>query len=191
MDTTDIRKGLKLMFNNQPHVVLDFQFVKPGKGQPFVRTSLRNLLTGAVAPQQFKAGEKIEPADVEDRQLTYVRPEGADFVFMDAATGENVSVQGSKIGDGARWLSSGVFVDVMLFRGEAIAVDLPSSVVLQIVTSDPGLKGDTTSGATKVATLSTGAVVHVPLFVQEGEWVKIDTTEGKYLERVNRPVSAV
>lgn len=187
MDTTDIRKGLKLMFNNQPHVVLDFQFVKPGKGQPFVRTSLRNLLTGAVVPQQFKAGEKIEPADIEERQLTYVRPEGADFVFMDAATGENVSVQGSKIGDGARWLSSGVFVDVMLFRGEAIAVDLPSSVVLQIVTSDPGVKGDTASGATKVATLSTGAVVHVPLFVQEGEWVKIDTTEGKYLERVNRP----
>lgn len=187
MDTTDIRKGLKLMFNDQPHVVLDFQFVKPGKGQPFVRTSLRNLLTGAVVQPQYKSGEKIEPADVEARQLEYVRPEGADFVFMDAATGENVSVQGSRIGDGARWLSSGLSVDVMLYRGEAIAVDLPPSVVLQIVTSEPGVKGDTASGGAKVATLSTGAVVNVPLFVQEGEWIKIDTTDGKYLERINRP----
>ncbi len=191
MDTNDIRKGLKLMFNDQPHVVLDFQFVKPGKGQPFVRTTLQNLLTGAVVQPQFKAGENLEPADIEERQLAYVRPEGADFVFMDAATGENVSVQGSKLGDGARWLSSGLSVEVTLYRGEAVRVNLPPTVVLQIVANDPGVKGDTASGATKVATLSTGAVVHVPLFVQEGEWVKIDTTDGKYLERVNRPVSAV
>ncbi len=187
MDTNDIRKGLKLMFNDQPHVVLDFQFVKPGKGQPFVRTSLRNILTGAVVQPMYKSGEKIEPADIEERRLEYVRPEGADFVFMDAANGENLAVQGSKIGDGARWLSNGMAVDVTFFRGEAVGVDLPSHVVLQIVTSEPGIKGDTAGGATKVATLSTGAVVNVPLFVQEGEWVKIDTTEGKYLDRVNRP----
>lgn len=187
MDTSDIRKGLKLMFNDQPHVVIDYQFVKPGKGQPIVRTSLRNMITGAVVQPTYKSGEKIEPADIEQRQLEYVRPEGADFVFMDTGSGENLSVPGSTIGDGARWLSNGMAVDVTVFRGAAIGVNLPNHVVLQIVASDPGIKGDTSSGATKLATLSTGAVVDVPLFVQQGEWVKIDTVEGKYIERVNRP----
>jgi len=187
MDTNDIRKGLKLMFNDQPHVVLDFQFVKSGKGQPIVRTSLRNMLTGAVVQPTYKSGDKIEQADIEERQLEYVRPEGAEFVFMDAINGENLSVQGSKIGDGARWLSNGMPVDVTFFRGEAVGVTLPKHVVLQIVTSESSIKGDSSSRATKAATLSTGAVVNVPLFVQEGEWVKIDTIEGKYIDRVNPP----
>jgi elongation factor P len=186
MDTSDIRKGLKMMVDDQPYVVIDFQFVKPGKGQAFTRLKIRNMATGAVLERTYKSGEKIEQADVEERQLQYIYPEGTDFVFMDPATGEQITVPGEKIGDDARWLSDGMSIDVTLFKGQPIGVSLPSHVVLQIVNSEPGIKGDTASGATKPATVSTGAVVNVPLFVQEGEWVKIDTREGTYLERVNR-----
>lgn len=186
MDTSDIRKGLKMMMDGQPFTVVDFQFVKPGKGQAFTRVKIRNMATGAVLERTFKSGEKLEPADVEERSLQYIYPESGDFVFMDADTGEQITVPGDKVGDDAKWLSDGMKVDVTLFNGLAIGVSLPSHVVLQIVGSEPGVKGDTASGATKPATLSTGAVVNVPLFVQEGEWVKIDTREGTYLERVNR-----
>ncbi|MEO5731104.1 MAG: elongation factor P, partial [Byssovorax sp.] len=122
----------------------------------------------------------------EERSFQYIYPEGTDFVFMDANTGEQINVPGDKIGDDARWMSDGMNVDVTLFNGAPIGISLPAHVVLQIVSSEPGVKGDTASGATKPATVSTGATVNVPLFVQEGEWVKIDTTDGKYLERVNR-----
>ena len=186
MDTSDIRKGLKMMVDDQPYVVIDFQFVKPGKGQAFTRVKIKNMATGAVLERTYKSGEKIEQADVEERQLQYIYPEGTDFVFMDASTGEQLTVSGEKIGDDARWLSDGMTLDVTLFKGQPIGISMPSHVVLQIVTSEPGIKGDTASGATKPATVSTGATVNVPLFVQEGEWVKIDTSDGRYLERVNR-----
>ena len=186
MDTSDIRKGFKMMVDGQPFVVIDFQFVKPGKGQAFTRVKIRNMATGAVLERTFKSGEKIEPADVEERSLQYIYPEGSDFVFMDAGSGDQITVSGDKIGDDAKWMSDGMNVDVTLFKGVPIGVSLPSHVVLQITTCEPGVKGDTASGATKPATLSTGAVVNVPLFVQDGEWVKIDTREGTYLERVNR-----
>lgn len=186
MDTSDIRKGLKMMVDDQPYVVIDFQFVKPGKGQAFTRVKIRNMATGAVLERTYKSGEKIEQADVEERQLQYIYPEGEDFVFMDAATGEQITVQGDKIGDDARWLSDGMNVDVTLFKGAPIGVSMPSHVVLQIVGSEPGVKGDTASGATKPATLVTGATVNVPLFIKEGEWIKIDTATGQYQERVNK-----
>ena len=186
MDTSDIRKGLKMMVDDQPYVVIDFQFVKPGKGQAFTRVKIKNIATGAVLERTYKSGEKIEQADVEERQLQYIYPEGSDFVFMDAATGEQLTVPGEKIGTDARWLSDGMNLDVTLFKGQPIGISMPAHVVLQIVNSEPGIKGDTASGATKPATVSTGAVVNVPLFVQEGEWVKVDTSDGRYLERVNR-----
>ena len=186
MDTSDIRKGLKMMENGQPYTVVDFQFVKPGKGQAFTRVKIRNMATGAVLERTFKSGEKLEPADVEERQLQYIYPDGTDFVFMDAQSGEQIHVPGEKVGDDARWLSDGMNVDVTIFNGLAIGISLPSHVVLQITKCEPGVKGDTASGATKPATVSTGATVNVPLFVQDGEWIKIDTAEGKYIERVNR-----
>lgn len=186
MDTSDIRKGLKFMVDGQPYSVIDFQFVKPGKGQAFTRVKIRNMATGAVLERTYKSGEKLEPADVEERSLQYIYPEGTDFVFMDAATGEQLTVPGEKIGDDSKWLSDGMSIDVTLFNGLPIGVSMPPHVVLQIVTSEPGVKGDTASGATKPATVSTGATVNVPLFVKEGEWIKIDTADGKYLERVNK-----
>ncbi len=186
MDTSDIRKGLKMMVDDQPYVVVDFQFVKPGKGQAFTRVKIRNMANGSVLERTYKSGEKLEPADVEERTLQYIYPDGQDFVFMDAASGEQITVAGDKIGDDARWLSDGMQVAVTVFKGIPIGVSLPAHVTLQIMSSEPGIKGDTASGATKPATLSTGAVVNVPLFVKEGEWIKVDTRDGTYLERVNK-----
>ncbi len=188
MDTSDIRKGLKVMLdgNKDPHVVVEAQFVKPGKGQAFTRVKLKNMVSGSVLERTFKSGEKLEQANVEQKSMTYIYPDGSDYVFMDPESGEQINISGDKIGDNSRWLSDGLKVDVTLHEGNPIGVDLPASVVLQITSSEPGVKGDTASGATKPATVSTGATVNVPLFVKEGEWIKIDTTDGKYLERVNR-----
>jgi elongation factor P len=186
MDTSEIRKGLKMMCDGMPFTVVDFQFVKPGKGQAFTRVKIRNLQTGAVLERTYKSGEKIERADVEDRKMQYIYQDGDGFVFMDATSGEQITVSAEKMGDDAKWLTEGMDISVTLFNGQPIGVDLPSHVVLQITSSEPGIKGDTASGATKPATLSTGATVNVPLFVKEGEWIKIDTREGAYIERVNK-----
>jgi len=186
MDTSDIRKGLKMMVDNQPFSVIDFQFVKPGKGQAFTRLKMRNLINGNVLERTYKSGEKIEKADVEEKVMQYIYPEGTDYVFMDEASGEQVNIPGDKMQDEAKWISDGMNVDVTFWNGQPIGIAIPNSVVLQIVSSEPGIKGDTASGATKPATLSTGAVVNVPLFVSEGEWIKVDTREGSYIERVNK-----
>jgi elongation factor P len=187
MDTDDIKKGLKVMLDGikDPFIVVEAQFVKPGKGQAFTRMKAKNMATGAVLERTIKSGDKIELADVEQRMMQYIYPEGTDFVFMDPATGEQFYIMGEKLGDDSRWLSDGMNINVTLHNGQPIGVDLPANVVLQITTCEPGVKGDTASGATKPATLSTGAVINVPLFVQEGEWIKVDTADGKYLERVN------
>jgi elongation factor P len=186
MQTTDIRKGLRIQIDGVPYHVIEHQFVKPGKGQSFTRCKIRNLMTGNVVERTWKSGESVELADVEDRKMTYSWAEGDTFVFMDTSTGDQIHVEKEKVGDDARWLTEGMDVDVTLYNGNAIGIDLPASVVMQIVTSEPGIKGDTASGATKPATLATGAVVNVPLFIKEGEWIKIDTSTGQYLERVNR-----
>jgi elongation factor P len=185
-NTTDIRKGLRIEIDGVPYHVVEHQFVKPGKGQSFTRAKIRNLTNGNVLERTWKSGEAVELADVEDRQMTYSWAEADTYVFMDAATGDQIHVEKDKIGDDAKWLSEGMEIDVTLFNGNAIGIDIPPSVVLQVTTSEPGIKGDTASGATKPATLSTGAVVNVPLFIKEGEWIKVDTSTGGYLERVNK-----
>jgi elongation factor P len=186
MQTTDIRKGLKIQIDGVPYAVVEHQFVKPGKGQAFTRCRIRNLMTGNTIERTWKSGESVEVADVETRKLTYSWDEGDSLVFMDTSTGEQLHVMKDKVSDEVRFLSEGLDVEVTLFNGNAIGLELPSSVVLQISESEPGIKGDTASGATKPARLSTGAVVNVPLFVKEGEWVKVDTRTGEYLERVNK-----
>jgi elongation factor P len=186
MQTTDIRKGLKIQIDGVPYAVVEHQFVKPGKGQAFTRCRIKNLQTGAVIERTWKSGESVEVADVDTRKMTFSWDEGDSLVFMDTSTGDQLHVMKDKVGDEVRFLSEGLDCEVTVFNGNAIGIELPSSVVLQITRSDPGIKGDTASGATKPATLSTGAVVSVPLFIKEGEWVKIDTSTGEYLERVNR-----
>ena len=186
MQTTDIRKGLKIQLDGVPYAVVEHQFVKPGKGQSFTRCRIKNLQTGAVIERTWKSGESVEVADVEERSMTYSWAEHDTYVFMDTSTGDQIHVEKDKVGDEARFLTEGLDCDVTLFNGNAIGVELPSSVVVQVVTSEPGVKGDTASGATKPATLASGATINVPLFIKEGEWVKVDTRTGNYLERVNK-----
>jgi len=186
MDTSDIRKNLKIMLSGQPYVVVEFQFVKPGKGQAFTRCKLRNIETGAVLERTFRSGEKLEPAEVEQQVLQYIYPDGDSYVFMSMDTGVQLVVPGESMAEEAKWLADGMEVEVTLLQGKPIGITLPAHVELQITQSDPGVKGDTSGGATKPATLSTGAVVQVPLFINEGEWIKIDTRTGQYLERVKR-----
>ena len=186
MQTTDIRKGLKIQIDGVPFAIVEAQFVKPGKGQAFARCRIRNLVTGNVIERTWKSGEAVELADIEDRKMSYSWEETDTFVFMDATTGDQVHVEKNKLGDESRFISEGLECGVTFFNGNAIGVELPPNVVLQVSSSEPGVKGDTASGATKPATLSTGAVVNVPLFIKEGEWVRIETESGSYLERVNR-----
>jgi elongation factor P len=184
--TTDIRKGLKIQIDGIPFHIVDHQFVKPGKGQSFTRCKVRNLTNGNVVEKTWKSGESVELADVEDVKMTYSWEEGDNLVFMDTNTGDQIYVAKDKVGDEIRFLSEGLEVNVTLYNGNAIGIDMPPNVVMQVVNSEPGIKGDTASGATKPATLATGATVNVPLFIKEGEWIKIDTSSGSYLERVNK-----
>jgi elongation factor P len=187
MDTSDIRKGSKIMVDGQPYIVVDFQFVKPGKGQAFTRTKMKNLLTGGVIERNIRSGEKLEPADVEDRSLQYIYPDGDMFVFMNPGSGDQLSVHKEAAGDAADFLTDGLDVTVTLYRGNPVSITLPPHVVLQIVSTEPGVKGDTATNVTKPAEVSTGATVQVPLFINEGEWIKVDTRTRSYLERVKAP----
>jgi elongation factor P len=186
MQTTDIRKGLKIQIDGVPYAVVEHQFVKPGKGQAFTRCRVKNLNTGNVIERTWKSGESVELADVEERKMTYSWAESDSYVFMDTSNGDQIHVEKDKVGDEARFLTEGLDCLVTLFNGNAIGVELPSNVVMQITSSEPGIKGDTASGATKPATVSSGAVINVPLFIKEGEWIKVDTRTGAYLERVNK-----
>jgi elongation factor P len=186
MQTTDIRKGLKLQIDGVPYAVVEHQFVKPGKGQAFTRARIKNLMTGAVIERTWKSGESVEVADIETRKMSYSWDEGDSLVFMDTNTGDQLNVMKDKVGDEVRFVSEGLDCEVTIYNGIPIGIDLPSSVVLQVKESEPGIKGDTASGATKPAKLSTGTVINVPLFIKEGEWVKVDTATGGYLERVNK-----
>ena len=186
MDTSDIRKNLKIMLDGQPYVVTDFQFVKPGKGQAFTRCKLKNMHSGSVLEKTFKSGEKLEPAEIEQREMQYIYPDGENFVFMDPNSGDQLTVSGDKMEEEKKWMADGMTVEITLLKEVPIGVELPAHVSLEVTVSDPGIKGDTASGATKPATLSTGAVVNVPLFIEEGDWIKIDTRTGAYLERVKK-----
>jgi elongation factor P len=186
MQTTDIRKGLKIQIDGVPYAIVEHQFVKPGKGQSFTRCRVKNLATGAVIERTWKSGESVELADVEERKMTYSWMEADVYVFMDTSTGDQINVEKDKVGDEARFLTEGLDCEVTLYNGNAIGVELPASVVMQVVESEPGIKGDTASGATKPAKLSSGATVNVPLFIKENEWIKVDTRTGQYLERVNK-----
>jgi elongation factor P len=186
MQTTDIRKGLKIQIDGVPYHIVEHQFVKPGKGQSFTRCRIRNLVNGNVVERTWKSGESVELADVEERKMTYSWMESDTYVFMDTATGDQIHVEKNKVGDESRFLTEGLDCEVTLYNGNAIGVDLPANVIVQIISSEPGVKGDTASGATKPATIASGATVNVPLFIKEGEWIKVDTSSGQYLERVNK-----
>jgi elongation factor P len=187
MDTSDIRKGLKLMMDGNPYVVTDFQFVKPGKGQAFTRTKMRNMLTGNTIERNIRSGERFDPADVEDRTLQFIYQEGEMYVFMHSKTGEQVSVHQDIVGNDAGLLMDGIDVTITIYNGNPVSIELPPHIVAQITETEPGVRGDTANNVTKPAKISTGATVQVPIFVTEGEWIKIDTRTRSYLERAKAP----
>ncbi len=156
MDTSDIRKGLKLLMDGQPYVVVDFQFVKPGKGQAFTRTKMKNMLTGGNIERNIRSGEKLEPADVEDRTLKYIYPEGDMFVFMNSTTGDQISVPADVVGDEAGLLIDGIDVTITIYNGNPVAISLPPHIVVQVAETEPGVRGDTATNVTKPAKISSG-----------------------------------
>jgi elongation factor P len=181
--TNDLKNGLVLDLDGQLWSVVQFQHVKPGKGGAFVRTTLKNVLSGKVVDRTFNAGTKVETATVDKRSMTYLYREGDDFVFMDSETFEQVPVPAGTVGDGAGYLLENTEVVVAMHDGTPLYVELPTSVELVIEQTDPGLQGDRSTGGTKPATLETGATIQVPLFVSTGEKVKVDTRDGRYLGR--------
>ena len=184
-DTSDIRKGLKVLMDGHPYTIIEFQFVKPGKGAAFTRTKFKNLLTGGVVEKNIRSGEKLEPANVEDKEMQYLYKEGEDFVFMDPKTYEQVTIAGETIGDDHDLMKDNINVQVLFFNERAVGVTLPNFVLLRVTGTEGGVAGNTAAGnVTKPATLETGAVVAVPLFINDGDLLKIDTRERAYVERV-------
>ena len=183
--TNQFKSGLKVMLDNDPCAIIENEFVKPGKGQAFNRVKLRNLLTGRVLEKTFKSGESIEAADVMDTSMQYLYSDGEKWHFMVPDTYEQHEADEKAMGEAVKWLKEEDKVDVTLWNGNPISVTPPNFVVLEITETDPGVRGDTASGGTKPATLETGAVVSVPLFIEIGDVVRVDRTEDKYLTRVS------
>jgi len=181
--TTDFRNGLKIEFEGDPYTIVYFQHVKPGKGGAFVRTKLKNLKTGAVLEHTFRSGDKVEKPDLEEREMQFMYREGNAFHFMDTASYEQIYLDADHMGDAANYMIENLSVKILFFRGEPIGIDLPIFIVLTIAETEPGIRGDTVSGATKSARLESGAVVQVPLFLNEGDRIKVDTRTGSYIER--------
>lgn len=187
-DTSDLRKGLKILVDGAPYIVVEAQFVKPGKGQAFTRTKMKNLLSGGVIERNIRSGEKMDQANVEDRDFTYLYKENVDgsFVFMDKQNYEQVSVVATVVDDSWKFLKENLDVQLTFYNERVISVTLPNFVEVKVTATEPGVKGDTATGASKLATIETGAEISVPLFINEGDILKVDTREGKYLERAGR-----
>ena len=183
--TNDLKNGLVLNIDNQLWSVVEFQHVKPGKGPAFVRTKLKAVLSGKVVDRTFNAGTKVETASVDKRDMQYLYKDGDDFIFMDSATYEQLHVSAATVGDSANFMLENQDTVVALHDGSPLYVELPTSVVLQITYTEPGLQGDRSTGGTKPATLETGYEIAVPLFIDNGTKVKVDTRTGDYLGRVN------
>ncbi len=184
--TSDFKKGLKVLIDGQPFSVVDFQHVKPGKGNQFTRTKLKNMISGANLEKTYKSGEKFEVPDVMTRDCTFLYKEETGFVFMDKENYEQYIMSPDNTGESANFLTENLEVTILFFNGRAIGVDVPNSVYLKVAQTDPGVKGDRVTGATKQATLESGYVVNVPLHITEGDVLKIDSRTGEYIERSNK-----
>ena len=183
--TNDLKNGLVLNLEGQLWTVVEFQHVKPGKGPAFVRTKLKNVLSGKVVDKTFNAGVKVETANVDRRDMQYLYKDGSDYVFMDGDTYEQLHVPDAVVGDAASYMLENQDATVATHDGAPLYVELPASVVLEITYTEPGMQGDRSTGGTKPATLETGAEIAVPLFIEQGTKVKVDTRDGSYLGRVN------
>ena len=182
VSTAEFRKGLKIELDGQPYNIVEFQHVKPGKGGAFVRTKLKHLRLGRVVDRTFRAGEKVGLVDYEQRAMQFLYKDD-NFHFMNLDTYEQIPLGPDVVAEAANWLKETMEVDVLLINGAPAGVEVPNFVELAVVKTDPGVRGDTASGGSKPATLETGAVVQVPLFINEGEVLRIDTRTGAYIER--------
>lgn len=184
--TNDFKNGLKVMLDGDPCTILENEMVKPGKGQAFNRVRLKNLKTGRVWERTFRSGESLEPADVMDTDMEYLYTDGEYWHFMEPSTFEQYQADKDSVGDAYKWLREQDTVMVTLYNGNPLVITPPNHVELEITETDPGVKGDTAQGGTKPATLTTGAVVKVPLFIATGEIVRVDTRTGEYLGRASK-----
>jgi elongation factor P len=182
--TGDFKKGLKVEIDGTPYVIVDFLHVKPGKGGAFVRTKLKSLLSGRVLDQTFRSGEKVKRPDLMEREMQFLYREGDDFHMMDNETYEQTVITAEQMGDAALFMTENLNVKVLLFNQQPVGVELPTFVELAVAETEPGVRGDTASGGNKPATLETGVVVQVPLFISEGDRVRVDTRTGAYMDRV-------
>ena len=183
--TADFKNGLVLQLEGQLWTITEFQHVKPGKGPAFVRTSLKNVLSGKTIDKTFNAGVKVDTATVDKRDMTFLYKDGSDFVFMDGDTFDQINISAQVVGDAANYLLENQEAMVAQHDGAVLFVELPASVELTISHTDPGLQGDRSTGGTKPATVETGAEIQVPLFLNTGDKIKVDTRDGRYLGRVN------
>jgi elongation factor P len=183
--TADFRNGMTIDMDGTLYNIVFFQHVKPGKGGAFVRTRLKNLKTGAVKEKTFRAGEKVELAILDKRGMQFLYREGANFIFMDENTYEQLPIAEEEVGETAKFLIDGVTVDISLYEGRVVGVEAPLFVEMEVAETAPGVKGDTASGGSKPATLESGLVVNVPFFIESGNRIKIDTRSGDYVERVD------
>jgi elongation factor P len=181
--TQDFKNGLKIEYEGAPYIIVEFQHVKPGKGSAFTRTRIRNLITGRTIDPTFKSGDKVGEPDIDEKQMQYLYREGDHYTFMDTANYEQTIIDREALGDSANWLQENCMCSVMFWNSRAIGISLPNFVVLHVTQCEPGVRGDTATGATKPATLESGATITVPLFINEGDAVRIDTRTGAYVER--------
>ncbi|MBV7363684.1 elongation factor P [Actinomycetaceae bacterium TAE3-ERU4] len=183
--TNDLKNGMVLKIEGQLWSVVEFQHVKPGKGPAFVRTKIKNVLSGKIVDRTFNAGLKVETATVDRRDMTYLYQDGQDYVFMDDSTYDQITVPAETVGDAANFMLENQSAIVSTHEGQVLFIELPASVVLEITYTEPGLQGDRSSAGTKPATLETGYEIQVPLFLETGTKVKVDTRNGSYISRVN------
>lgn len=183
ISVNDLRTGVTLELDGEVWSVVEFLHVKPGKGAAFVRTKLKNVRTGAVSERTFRAGERVPRARIETKQMQYLYSGGDEYHFMDTETFEQTSLRASTLEGAVNYLKENMVIGIQFYEGEPIGVDLPTAVELEVTETEPGFKGDTATGGTKPATLETGLVVQVPLFIEQGDILKIDTRTGEYLSR--------
>ncbi len=188
-DTTQFRKGLKIEIDGEPFIIVESVHVKPGKGVAFVKTKYKSLITGRVLSKNFRSGDKVDKPELEERDMAYLYQDGSEYVFMDNETYEQINFGASALEDVLPYIKDNTNVTVLLHNQKPISVEPPTFVVLQVTQTDPGFKGDTATGGSKPATLETGHVVNVPLYLNENEWVKVDTRTGEYVERAKAPTT--
>ncbi len=184
ISTSDFRTGLTILLEGEVYTIVDFQHVKPGKGAAFVRSKLKNVKTGAVTEKTFRAGEKVERAVMDKREMQYLYSAGDDYFFMDNETYEQLTISRGQLGNDVKYLKENMTIGVLLFEEKIFGIELPYSVELTVAQTEPGIKGDTASGGSKPATMETGLVVQVPFFINVGDVLRIDTRSGEYIERV-------